>query len=298
VSEEKKEGGFRCGVVALVGAPNVGKSTLFNALLGQKIAIVAPKAQTTRLRVRGIMNRPGWQAILVDTPGLMDPGNLLEKGMRQASLETLDDADLVLYLASWEVKASHQLPAGLKLDPARTVAVINKVDSAPPEELARLRASLASLPRQLEISARKKTGLDLVEKLLAGSLPEGPALYPEDELTDITLRQSAAEIIREKALLFTEDEIPHSLAVEIEEYKERDNGVHAITATLYVERDSQKGILIGKSGGLLKKIGSSARLEMEQLVQAKVFLTLWVKVAKDWKKDPLFLKRIGYTSGR
>jgi GTP-binding protein Era len=287
----------RFGTVALVGAPNVGKSSLLNALLGQKLAIVAPKAQTTRLAVRGILTRPGWQAVLADTPGLLEPANLLEESMRKASLQAIEDADLVLVLASWDVPRSHALPAGLKLDPSVTAVVLNKSDSAPEKDQAALKLKLASLPRQFEVSARKKTGLAALEQWVAENLPEGPAQYGEDELTDQNLRQAAAEIIREKALLFARQEVPHSLAVEVEDYKEREDGIHEITATIYTERESQKGIVIGKKGALLKKIGSAARQEIENLAQSKVFLRLWVKVREDWKKDAAFLKRVGYSLG-
>jgi GTP-binding protein Era len=281
-------------VVALVGAPNVGKSTLFNALLGQKVAIAGPKPQTTRLVIRGILTRPGWQAILVDTPGLLEPSNLLEASMRRGAQEALKDADLVLYLASVDVPASWSAP-GLGKAPA--LGLLTKADERQGREA--LWAALSSrFPRVLEVSARKKTGLKELEAALAGALPEGPALYGEDELTDQSLRQAAAEIIREKALLFTRQEVPHSLAVGIEEYREREDGIHAVTATLYVERESQKGILIGAQGAHLKKIGSAARAELEGMAGAKVFLKLWVKVAKDWKKDAAFLKRLGLSTGR
>lgn len=286
------QGLHRCGIVALVGAPNTGKSTLLNALLGQKIAIVAPKPQTTRLSVRGILTRPGWQAVLVDTPGLMEPHNLLEKGMQKSAHDALQDADLVLYLASCDVPASRTPPS---LDPAKTMAVINKIDSADVHKLAALRAVLEPLfPRHLEISALRRKKFEELEAMIAAGLPEGPALFPPDEVTDMTLRQAAAEIIREKALMFTQEEVPHSLAVEIDEYKEREDGLHSITATLYVERESQKGIVIGAKGSVLKRIGTAARLDLEKMAEAKVFLKLWVKVAGDWKKNAAFLKRIGY----
>lgn len=292
----------RCGLVALVGAPNVGKSTLLNTLLGQKVSIVSPKPQTTRILARGILSRLGWQAVLIDTPGIMQqPANLLEKGMRNSSLDVLKDADVVLYIASSDIELAKQVPQGFQPNPLRTILVLNKSDLSQGQERQELGKKLQEVlgtQEVLEISARKKSGLQALEETLAKHLPEGPALYGEDEITDLTLRQSAAEIIREKALLFTKDEVPHSLAVELEDYREESSGLHRITATLFVERDSQKGILIGKKGSMLKKIGSAARVELEELTQAKVFLTLWIKVAKGWKKDEIFLKRMQYFEGR
>ncbi len=291
----------RCGLVALVGAPNVGKSTLLNALLKERVSVAGPKPQTTRLVVRGILTRPAWQAVFLDTPGLLKPANLLESGMRQSSLEALRDADLVLYLASSDVAESAGLWRQLPLSGSRTFAVLNKADAGDPVWGLAFREGLREglKPRAfLSVSARNGTGLAELESELEAGLPEGPALYPEDELTDLSLRQCAAEIVREKALLYVRQEVPHSVAVEVEDYREDGKGLHSVKAVLYVERESQKGILIGPGGSGLKKIGTAARKDLERLAGGKVFLSLWVKVAKGWKKDANFLRRIGYPVGR
>lgn len=292
---------FRSGIVALVGPPNAGKSTLMNALLGERLAIVAPKPQTTRRVLRGVLNLPGAQAVLVDTPGLLAGSNALEWGMRQQALENLRGADLALLLVSrdtakaWTAADLPPLPRG------RCAVVATKADlggQAAAEELARSTAQALGVERHLAVSALKARLLPLVDLILR-SLPEGPPLFEDpDQLTDSDLRTAAAEMVREQALLVCRDEVPHSVAVGVDQYLEREDGVHAISATLYVERESQKAIVIGKGGARLKQIGTRARAQIEALAQAKVYLKLWVKVAKDWKKDPRFLKELGYPSGK
>jgi GTPase len=275
---------FRSGTVALVGPPNAGKSTLMNALLGERLAIIAPKPQTTRRVLRGVLNLPGAQAVLIDTPGLLEGGNELEWGMRQEALQTLREADLVLLLVSKDTRQGWSTPPPLPRE--RCVVLATKADlggQANAEALA--------------VSALKLKLLPLVDLILQG-LPEGPPLFEGDQLTDSDMRATAAELIREQALLVCRDEVPHSVAVGITHYHEREDGLHAIDATLYVERESQNGIIIGKSGERLKMIGSRARAQIEALAQAKVFLKLWVKVSKDWKKNPRFLKELGYPSGK
>ena len=293
-------GAHRFGVVALLGAPNTGKSTLLNALVGQKVSAVAPKPNTTRLRVTGIVSEPDWQALLTDTPGLVavEPGaeKHLHGRMRRAAGASLAEADLALFLASHDVPLPEGLLQGLAFKPKRTALLVNKCDSGGERSAALLERLKAKLKPDAAflISARKHEGLDAVREWLARSLPEGEAQYEGDEITLMTLRDLAPEVVREKALLFMQDEVPHSLAVVLEDYKERENGVHAIIATIFVERESQKGIVIGQGGAMLKKIGSAARQEMEQLAGGKVFLQLWVKVRKDWKRDSGFLQGLGY----
>jgi GTP-binding protein Era len=290
-----------CGYVALLGPPNAGKSSLLNALMGEKVAIVAPKPQTTRIVVRGVLNDGPRQAVLVDTPGLLQGGNALEWGMRAAALETLKDADLVLALVSkdtakaWENDLP-ELPAG------KIVVVATKCDleggEAAAEALAAPLAARIGTPRWLAVSATKGRNLDILKGIVLQALPEGPWSYIDDELSDQTLRQAAAEFVREQALLAAHDEVPHSIAVGVDTYTERPDGIHEVHVTLYVEREGQKAIIIGQGGERLKLIGTRARHQLERLAQAKVFLKLWVKVEKDWKKNPRFLKDLGYPNAK
>jgi GTP-binding protein Era len=286
----------RCGYVAFLGPPNAGKSSLVNALMGEKVAIVAPKPQTTRVPVRGVLNDGACQAILVDTPGLLTGSNAMEWGMRSAALESLRDADLVLALISRDTAKGWD--AELESLPRHKVVVLGtKCDQGGEGAAEQLAADLAQrlgAKRWLGVSASKGRNLDILKGIIMQALPEGPWSYVDDELSDQTLRQQAAEIVREQALLACHDEVPHSVAVGVDSYEERPDGIHEIHCTLYVERPGQKAILIGQGGERLKLIGTRARHRIERLAQAKVFLKLWVKVAKDWKKDPRFLKDIGY----
>jgi GTP-binding protein Era len=283
-----------------VGPPNAGKSTLMNALLGERLAIVAPKPQTTRRVLRGVLNLPGAQAVLIDTPGLLAGANNLEWGMREQALQTLREADLVLLLVSRDTRKEWD-PAKLpKLPKTKCAVVVTKSDiggNAGAEQLANEVADSLGIYKRLAVSALKKKLLPLVG-LIMESLPEGERFFEDDQLTDSDLRTLAAELVREQALLVCRDEVPHSIAVGVNHYHEREDGLHAIDATIYVERESQKAIVIGEGGQRLKQIGTRARLEIEAVAQAKVFLKLWVKVAKDWKKNPRFLKELGYPSGK
>jgi GTP-binding protein Era len=292
---------FRCAVIALVGPPNSGKSTLLNALVGEKVSIVAPKPQTTRLNVRGIVNRPGVQLVFIDSPGLLTPKNHLEESMRSGSAQALKDADIVLVIASADTEEDLHLSEGIEFSPGKSILVVNKTDAHKKDRVLQVAVALLErlkLDEVVNISAKSGQGLEELVALLSARAPLGAALYPEDDLSDMNLRVSAAEIIREKALLLTREEVPHSLAVIIEKYTEREDGLHEVTATLYVERETQKGIVIGAKGALLKEIGSAARKDLEKLADAKVFLTLWVKVAKDWKKDRAFIKNMGLPLGK
>jgi GTP-binding protein Era len=291
---------FRCGLVAIVGPPNSGKSTLLNALVGEKISIVAPKPQTTRLNVRGMVNQPGLQLVFTDTPGLLKPTNALESSMRRGADSALHESDSVLVIVSPDTEKDFDLAEGVQLPAEKSILVINKADAYSRDRAFEMAVRLQEklkLTTVLNISAKKKEGLDTLLKLLAERAPIGEAMFPEEDLSDMDLRQTAAELIREKALMITRDEVPHSLAVAIERYHEREDGLHEVEAVLFVERESQKGIVIGAGGLRLKQIGQSARQDLERLAGAKVFLKLWVKVAKDWKKDPAFLKSIGMNPG-
>lgn len=292
---------FRSGIVALVGPPNAGKSTLLNALLGQKLAIVAPRPQTTRRLLRGVLELPGAQAVIVDTPGLLAGSNALEWGMREQAIGALKDADLILALVSADTTSAWSAAGAPRLPKDRTVVVVTKSDagaSGAAAMLGREAAQHFGLDVSVQVSALKRRGLDALKELILERLPEGHPLFDEDQLTDTTLRESAAEIIREKALLLCRDEVPHAVAVGVDQYKERPDGLHEIHATLYVERESQKAIVIGSGGARLKDIGTRARTDIERLAGAKVFLKLWVKVSKDWKHNNAFLKELGYPSGK
>jgi len=314
----------RCGTVAIVGRPNVGKSTLLNRLMGQKIAIVSPKPETTRGRLLGILTLEDAQVLFLDTPGLGRPAKtLLEKHQIQEATGALEESDILLFVtdatAGWteeDERILKRLSKPMESDPTdRTqkdkpvFLAINKVDRIDKGLiLAQIRraADRFSFQEIFPISALSGENVPSLLRALVAALPEGPALYPPDHLTDRPVRSLVCEIIREKAILFTHEEVPYGVAVAIEEWrpgkspssglgKERSHPLPLyIRATIYVERTSHKGILIGKGGTLLKRIGAHARPEIEALVGTKVFLDLWVKVAKDWRKDPAFLRRLGY----
>ncbi len=306
-----------------MGRPNVGKSTLMNRLLGQKIAIVSPKPETTRERLLGILTLAGAQVLFLDTPGIYrGPKTLLAKHQVQAAREALQEADLLLLMTEAQAgltEADRQimqlLPKRGGRSPAGTVPVflaINKADRVRKELILPQIEEAGKLHPFREIFPISATKGDNVQELLQAlveALPEGPALYPADQVTDRPLRELARELIREKALLFTHEEVPHGVAVVIEEWRagQRSGARHRdatpqdavpgtvyIRATIYVERDSQKGILIGKEGALLKRIGQAARKELEELTEEALYLDLWVKVARQWRKDPVMLKRLGY----
>ncbi|MBK8026469.1 MAG: GTPase Era [Chloroflexi bacterium] len=292
----------RSGEVAVVGVPNVGKSTLINRLLAQKIAIVSPKPQTTRRRQLGILTNEHGQILLVDTPGLHAPQHRLGEYMVQVAETAFREADAILVL----VDAS-EAPARRDQYLADTVArlrgdtpvilLLNKGDLLKPEQReAKIEAykELVQTDHVLVISALKGDNVDALVELLFSLMPQGPRYYPVDQVSDLNLRFVAAEVIREKIMMATDDELPYSVAVEIETYKERSEALHYVSAIIYVERDGQKGILIGKNGAMIKQIGAAAREELEQLLEVKVFLELHVKVLKDWRSDENLLRRLGY----
>jgi GTPase len=273
---------MRSGLVALVGRPNVGKSTLLNALLGQKLAIVSDKPQTTRSAIRGVLHRPEGQAVLVDTPGLHKPRTLLGQRLNDLVRGTLSEVDLVLQLvdAAAGVGAGDRFLAGelAKVDTPR-ICVVNKTDAASRAKIAgalQAAAGLADFAEIVPVSARKGTQLDLLVELILRHLPEGRPLYPEGHTSDEPEQHLVAELIREKALSLVRDELPHSVAVLVE------------------ERASQKPIVLGKGGSVLREIGTRAREELEALFGTKVYLDLRVKVAKEWQRDPRQLARLGF----
>ena len=294
--------GHRSGFVALVGRPNVGKSTLMNAFMRQKIAAVTHRPQTTRTRQLGIITEPGYQMIFIDTPGIIrDPRHELDEYMVQTALETLDDADVVLWLVDLSERpgpADREIAARLAEGDRKVILALNKVDTVSPAEALHQTETYVSLLRSadwLHLSALTGDGVgELVEKLVA-ALPEGPRYYPPDQITDIYERNIAAELIREQIMLQLRDEVPYGTAVRVRDFKERANGTTYVSADIFVERDSHKSIVIGAGGAQLKAIGAAAREQIEQLVGGKVFLELWVKVEKDWRRNPNLLRQFGYS---
>lgn len=292
----------RCGYIAIVGRPNVGKSTLMNALLGQKIAAVSPRPQTTRRRQLGILTLKDAQLIFVDTPGLHKAKHKLGEFLNEEAKEALEGVDIILWLADASTPPTEEdahIASLLAEIAPRTplVLALNKVDLIHPgEESARADefARMAGNATVMKISAANRLGLgELLEALIQAS-PEREADYPEEQITDLYERDIAADLIREACLIQLRDEVPHSLAVRIDEFKERENGMAYIAATIFVERESQKGIVIGEGGKMLKNIGSAARKEIEAMSGRKVFLELRVKVSKNWRNDPNALRMFGY----
>ena len=292
----------KSGFIAVMGRPNVGKSTLLNRLLKQKVAAVSPKPQTTRLQQLGILTLPDAQLIFIDTPGLHHPQHKLGEFMNQDAKIALEDADLALLILdssttpSPEDKLFSEALGDLKKKPEVVIA-LNKIDRLTPDQIEDRIAQYQELfpdAKMHLISAATGENLeDLVGELI-GALPEGPQLYPEDQITDLYEREIAADMIRAAAMLHLQHELPHVIAIRIDEYKERDEQGAYIEATIFVERDSQKGILIGEGGKMIKKIGSTARKEIEDMSGRKVFLKLRVKTKKNWRNDPNALRLFGF----
>ncbi len=291
---------FKCGYIALIGYPNVGKSTLLNRVLGEKLAITSPKPQTTRYRLLGIVNRPGAQMLFLDTPGVLEPKGLLNQALVQAALSALEDADLVVWLVEPRIPESRDrvlLPHLQRL--ARPLIIgLNKVDSVAKPRLLPLIAAYHELFPQapiIPVSGLTGDGLEGLLAEIVRLLPTALPLYPEDQETEASERFLAAELIRERVFHHTGEEVPYAVAVKVEEFDEsRRPEIVRIQAVIYVERRSQKGIIIGKEGRLLKVIGQEAREEIEALVGCRVYLDLWVKVWKNWRRDPKALRLLGY----
>ena len=294
---------FRSGFISIIGRPNVGKSTLVNALLGQKIAAVSPKPQTTRKRQLGVLTTDTAQLVFVDTPGIHNPRHKLGTFLNQEAEGSLEGVDVILWLVDASVKPTEedkQIGALLGRTPRRTplVLVANKIDLIPEDALTRnLEFYQAALKREAQViavSATHNLNLKQLQELLISLAPVRPAEYDEEQVTDSYERDIAADLIRESCLLSLRDEVPHGVGVRIDEFAERENGMIYIAATIFVERQSQKGIVIGEGGKMLKQIGSAARKEIEEMGGRPVYLELRVKVLKDWRNNEEALRRLGY----
>ena len=293
-----KSEGHRAGFVNIIGRPNVGKSTLMNALVGERLSIITSRAQTTRNRIQGILNGPGYQIVFSDTPGILDPGYKLQETMLKAARSALVDADILIYMTEIGDQPDPEHPILKKVARMKipVLLVINKIDLSNQQELEQSVSRWEQvLPRAeiLPVSALEDFNIDQVFKRILHHLPESPPYYPEDALTDKSERFLAGEMIREKILLLYRQEVPYAVEVEIESFREEERLIR-ISAVIYVERESQKGILIGSGGSAMKKLGRDARLEMERFFGKKIFLEMRVKVLKDWRKDERQVKKFGY----
>jgi GTP-binding protein Era len=292
---------MKSGFTAIIGRPNVGKSTLLNRILGQKIVIATDKAQTTRKRIKGIYTTEKGQIVFIDTPGVHKPLNKLGEFLLDEAKIAVPDADLILFLVDGSEpagKGDKWIANNILQTDIPVLIVMNKVDKV--KKAGKIDENLLTYKTLFEenvpivrISAKTGRNIDTLLKNIYRKLPEGDILYPEDVVTEESMRDVTEEIIREKILLNTSDEIPHAVAVKIEKYEEHDD-IDKIYATIYCEQKSQKGILIGKGGSLLKKIGTEARIDLEEITEKKVFLSLEVKVEKDWRKKDNILKSFGY----
>lgn len=297
---QTKQPAYRSGFVAIVGRPNVGKSTLMNHLIGQKIAIMSDKPQTTRNKIHGVYTTDGAQIVFLDTPGIHKPNSKLGEHMMKSAESALGEVEAVLFLTD----VTEELGGGdryiierLKKVDTPVILVMNKIDKVHPKALLPIiekYRKLHDFTEVVPISALSGNNVSTLLEQLLKYLPEGPQYYPEDQVTDHPEQFVCAELVREKILHMTREEIPHSIAVQIEDMRVQENGVVYIGAVIYVERDSQKGIIIGKKGALLKEVGQQARKDIEQLLGSKTFLELWVKVKKDWRNQERVLKDLGF----
>ncbi len=295
-----KDAHFKSGFVAVVGRPNVGKSTLINALIGDKIVIVSDKAQTTRNRIVCVYMDEKKQIVFMDTPGIHKPKHKLGEFMVKAAVDSLKEVEAVLFLVAGNEKrgpGDNFIIEQLKNVDVPVFLVINKIDTLTKEQVLETIVEYKNLypfAGIIPISAREKDNIQEVLNVLEEVLPEGPQYFPDDMITDQPERLIIADIVREKILLKTREEIPHAIAVDVDEMKQRDDGTTYIRATIYCERDSQKGIIIGKKGSMLRELGAEARTDIERLLATKVYLDLWVKVKKDWRNKSGMLSEFGY----
>jgi GTP-binding protein Era len=284
----------KSGIVTVVGKPNVGKSTLLNRIVGQKLSITSPKPQSTRDRVVGIYTADDFQMVILDTPGLLNPGYLLQQAMRSTALRALEEADVIVYLADATEGVPPSLVEAAELSSAPrapVITVLNKSDAIPASRLADLAAGSAA--DVVTVSALTGDGIPELMARIAEKLPESPFLYPEDDISTQPVRFFAAELVRETVLEQLHDEVPYAVAVQVEEFREGRSPLY-IRAVIYVERDSQKAIIIGSKGAQIRSIGEAARKKIEAFLGTKVYLDLWVKVLVNWRKNPGSLSRFGY----
>ncbi|MDD2853247.1 MAG: GTPase Era [Desulfuromonadaceae bacterium] len=294
-----KNNTFTSGFVSIIGRPNVGKSTLLNSIIGEKIVITSDKPQTTRNRIQGIHNIPGGQIVFIDTPGIHTGRSRLNKSMDEVARSSISGVDLLMLVVEATGAADpafiHDVLAKVKIP---VVLVINKVDLLTDKALVLKKiadwAALFPFKEIVPISAGRNDGVEHLVSVVGGYLPEGPAMFPDDILTDMPEKFIVAEMIREKVFRLTRDEVPYSTAVVVESFIERENGVIAISAAIMIERDTQKGIIIGSKGEMLKKIGTQARQDIERLLDTKIYLELFVKVVENWSERPSKLKELGY----
>jgi GTP-binding protein Era len=288
----------KAGFVNIIGKPNVGKSTLMNALIGKNLSIITSKAQTTRHRIMGIVNGEDFQVVYSDTPGLITPGYKLQEYMVKFARSAFTDADIILYVTDIEDSTEKATEMINRLNRLKIplLILINKIDLSNEEQVSSLISewqTAVPIATVIPISALEKFNLERIFLLILESLPESPPFYPKDELTDKSERFFVSEMIREKILMNYQQEVPYAVEVEVESFKESDKIIH-IRSLIYVERETQKGILIGHQGKALKKVGSMARVDIEKFFDKKVFLELFVKVKKDWRNDSRMLKQFGY----
>ena len=297
MTEAKK---FRSGFVTIVGRPNVGKSTLMNALVGEKVAIVSNRPQTTRNRIMGVMTRDDWQMVFLDTPGIHTPRTKLGNYMMQSVREAMDGMDGMMVLVDATQVGEHDRSIVKEMASKKVpkVLLLNKIDLLQPEKLLALIASFADCGYDaiIPISAKTGDGLEQLIQTMVAKLPEGPKYFPDDMMTDQPERLIVAEMIREKALLHLRDEVPHGIGVEIMGMNKESDDFMEIHATIYCERDAHKGIIIGKRGAMLQQIGTEARRDIENLLDIHVNLKLWVKVRPDWRNRMDDLRNLGYES--
>ncbi|MGG7176515.1 GTPase Era [Clostridium paraputrificum] len=291
---------FKSGFVTIVGRPNVGKSTLMNYIMGEKLSIVSNKPQTTRNNIQTILTTDNYQIVFVDTPGIHKPKHKLGEYMVNSAKESMKEVDLVLFLTNPDDEIGRGdkfILESLKNSKAPVFLVLNKVDENTQDRVA---GSLALFSQEfsfkeiIPISALKGKNVDTLLKLMVENLPEGPQYYPEDMITDVQEKFVVSEIVREKALRTLRDEVPHGIAVDVIQMKQSENGTYHIEVDLICEKDSHKGIIIGKNGQSLKKIGETARYELERFLRTKVNIKIWVKVRKEWRDNQNLLKELGY----
>lgn len=291
---------FKSGFVAIIGRPNVGKSTFMNKVLGQKVAIMSDKAQTTRNKVQGVLTTEQSQIIFIDTPGIHKPKHVLGDYMMKIAKNTLREVDAILFMVNVEGslgRGDEFIIELLKSNKTPIFLVLNKIDKIHPDQLIKeieKYKDLLPFAEVVPISALQGNNVDRLVEVIEGYMPEGPMYYPKDTISDHPEEFIVAELIREKALHLTSQEIPHAIGVQVEKMTRVSDDQVDIEATIYIERDSQKGIIIGKKGSMLKQIGQNARKDIEMLLGSKVYLELWVKVQKDWRNKPNFIRQIGY----